>query len=585
MRRLIFFISCLLFVVSGAASAEISEEALKHISGITESILDFSSEIRVTPNSRVFVVEKITYDFETTPNKHGIYRLIPYTYSRNGTSYNLRVQVTRVWNPETGTDYQYTTRRTGGNIEVKIGDSDETVSGVNVYQIAYEVDRAINYFDDHDELYWNVTGNEWQVAIAEARAVVTVEGLRSEEGVTSTCFTGRLGSTEKDCTATTSSDNLSELQANADFSTTTDLRAENGLTLVLGIPKGTLTENSLSQNVLWFIQDNWIFGLPIVLWIFLHIFWLRKGRDPKLQQAVIPEYEAPEGLRPGEVGTLWDEKAETKDISATLIDLAVRGFIKIRALEKNNYEFIRLQKDVTGLQMFEKELLDAIFLHTPTLTKVELKTLKNKLYKDLPGIQKHLYTSCVTRGYFNANPNTIRNGFRTVAGICAVLPFFMLGMIQDIRVLPICIVMAILLALYGQFMPKRTHAGVKAKVHIKGFKWFLSVTEKERLKFHNAPAKKPELFEQFLPYAMVLGVENEWAGQFADIYKGQPGWYEGPSGSVFNAVVFAHAMSSMSSNVGSTFTSHPTSAGGGSSGFGGGGFSGGGFGGGGGGSW
>jgi len=134
-------------------------------------------------------------------------------------------------------------------------------------------------------------------------------------------------------------------------------------------------------------------------------------------------------------------------------------------------------------------------------------------------------------------------------------------------------------------MPKKTIHGAEVKEEVQGFKWFLSVTEEERLKFHNAPEKKPEEFMEFLPYAMVLGVEKEWSAQFKDMFIEAPSWYEGQPGTAFSAIYFGNALSSMNANMGATFTSHPSSAGSGGSGFGGGGFSGGGFGGGGGGSW
>ena len=135
-------------------------------------------------------------------------------------------------------------------------------------------------------------------------------------------------------------------------------------------------------------------------------------------------------------------------------------------------------------------------------------------------------------------------------------------------------------------MPRKTKKGAEAHEKILGFKWFLSVTEKDRLKFHNAPAKSPKEFEEFLPYAMVLGVEKEWAGQFADLYLTPPEWFAGSSSSAFGALYMVNALHAMSANFGSVAVSRPGGgAGSGSSGFGGGGFSGGGFGGGGGGSW
>jgi uncharacterized membrane protein len=147
------------------------------------------------------------------------------------------------------------------------------------------------------------------------------------------------------------------------------------------------------------------------------------------------------------------------------------------------------------------------------------------------------------------------------------------------------LISGLILIIFSRFMPRRSQHGAETLEEILGFKLFLSVTEEERLKFHNAPAKNPEMFEKFLPYAMIFGVEKEWAKQFEDMYKTPPSWYEGDF-TTFSALYLVTNLSSLSSAATSTITSRPGGgAGGGMSGFGGGGFSGGGFGGGGGGSW
>jgi uncharacterized membrane protein len=135
-------------------------------------------------------------------------------------------------------------------------------------------------------------------------------------------------------------------------------------------------------------------------------------------------------------------------------------------------------------------------------------------------------------------------------------------------------------------MPQKTLKGVATKEYILGLKKYLSVAEKDRLKFHNAPDKNPQRFEKLLPYAMVLGVEKEWAEQFKDIYKQNPNWYEDRTGSpvAFNSLIFVNSLNSFSSEANSSLYSNPSSGASGGSGFSGGG-SGGGFGGGGGGSW
>ncbi len=582
MNKSIFII---IFFVALSASFGIGHQAFASnpttVAGI-EQVTNFRSEITLDEQSHLQVTETITYDFGAQEGKHGIYRNIPYTYTRNGSPFTLRFKVVSVTDPDTNTSYAWTQSKTGGDVKIKIGDANTTVSGVRTYQISYEVDRAINYFSDHDELYWNVTGNEWEVPIQHAEVVIALP-IGSSQNITTACYSGEYGSTATNC----EKGKLTETgtaQSRVEFSAE-NLAAYGGLSIVVGVPTGVLHKPSFAARAKWFLADNWILFLPIIALIALHIFWMRKGRDPKVRQAVMPEYEPVDSLRPGELGTLWDEKADTKDISATIIDFAVRGFLKIKALDKKNYQFTKLPVDISGVSVYEKKVWDSLFLGDESLKQVELATLKNKFYKDLKDIQNAMYEACVNRKYFDINPNTYRNIFFGISGVAIFASFFLSGFLENTLTIPVFILIAILFSIYGRIMPKRTVAGVQAKIHISGFKWFLSVTETERLKFHNAPAKKPELFERYLPYAMVLGVEKEWAGQFVDIYTQPPSWYDGGAFGTFNAIYFASAMSSMTSNMNSTLASHPSSAGSGGSGFGGGGFSGGGFGGGGGGSW
>jgi uncharacterized membrane protein len=128
-------------------------------------------------------------------------------------------------------------------------------------------------------------------------------------------------------------------------------------------------------------------------------------------------------------------------------------------------------------------------------------------------------------------------------------------------------------------MTAKSKKGVLSYEYLLGLKDYLKIAEKDRLRFHNAPEKKPEVFEQLLPYAMVFGVEELWAKEFEGIYINPPDWYQGNKNSTFNVVAFGHEMVLFNNLATTSFSSSP------SSGSGGGGSSGGGGGGGGGGSW
>ncbi|MFA6553514.1 MAG: DUF2207 domain-containing protein [Patescibacteria group bacterium] len=548
----------------------------------SESVKDISSSINVNVDGSFTVEEKITYDFGDV-ERHGIYRYLPYSYTRNGATYDVRIHVSSI-SIDDGLSVTYVPTRTNGNLMLKIGEADSTITGIHDYSINYSVQRAVNYFDDHEELYWNVTGNGWDVPIEQASVRITGPASFSQGTLEPACYSGVYGSTDQLCTVTVTS------TGEAFIETTDALDAKAGLSFVVAWPQGTIEKPSTSQQLSWFLADNWPIGLPFIVLIVMGILWYTRGRDPKGRGTVIPIYEPPNKLTAIELGTVVDEKLDPKDISSAIIQLAIGGYIKIREIEqkkllgtKTDYELIKLKEPDPHLRDYEQTIMKGLFEDGSPST---VSGLKNKFYKNLKDINKQVYTAVVTDGYFPMNPDKIRNSYRTVGIVLfAILGIFGNGFKNSLAFISL-LVSGAAIVLFARAMPRRTKLGVETNEQIKGFKWFLSVTETERLKFHNAPAKSPQQFEQLLPYAMVLGVEKEWAKQFEGMYLTPPGWYEGQPGTIFGAWYLATSLSSMNTTMNTAIVSKPGGrAGGGGSGFGGGGFSGGGFGGGGGGSW
>ncbi|NIM46842.1 MAG: DUF2207 domain-containing protein, partial [Candidatus Aenigmarchaeota archaeon] len=268
---------------------------------------------------------------------------------------------------------------------------------------------------------------------------------------------------------------------------------------------------------------------------------------------------------------------------------AVRGYLKIKEVEgkavvfkKKDYIFYKL-KEFSGdktLNSYEKKILEGIFSKG---NEVKLSELKNKFYQDLKDIKKFLYNTSILFGYFKRSPEKIRNYYLTFGIVVFALGIFLLTSLRLglITAIVSFMISGLIIIAFSFFMPRKTKKGVLAYEHALGFKLYLEKAEKYRLKF----AEKENIFEKYLPYAMIFGVADKWAKAFADIYKNPPSWYEGYGPGPFNAVIFASSMNDFSRSTNSTFVSAPKGAAGGTSGFGGGGFSGGGFGGGGGGSW
>lgn len=537
-----------------------------------EEISRYEEAITIVSEGTIAVGESILYDFESS-QRHGIFRTVP-TIKTNaeGKKFILSFADFSVVDPK-GNEYQYSKITSGEELTLKIGDPDKTITGVHTYNISYTVAGALTYFSDHDELYWNVTGNEWQVPMKAVVASIELPAEVRKNDLRIACFTGSSGSTEANCS--------SSYNANTNvvtFQTTRPLGAYEGLTVVAGFPKGLVAVVEPKEYVqFWETLLGKILIVAIVivafLWyivspLILPFLWWKYGRDPKpaIGQATA-WFEAPKGkggraLTPGETGTLTDERADNADITATVVDLARRGYMKIVEKTKGDVHLNKVASTVAGdtLEPFEKMLFTGIFkdkdnvtLKTADLTKVVSDT-KNKLYD-----------AVVAEGFFPKNPQSTRTAYSVGSVIALMTGNFLLFLS---------------ILFFGYHMPRKTIIGAGASAMARALKNFITSQERQ-FKFQ---AEKQMLFEKLLPFAIAFGVEKIWAARFAEMHLKSPDWYSGYSGARFNTVVFASTLHNTSSGISHAATSTSSSSGF-SSGFSGGGSSGGGGGGGGGGSW
>ncbi len=560
-----------------------------------EQIDNFSVVIKINHDSSLNVEERIDYNFGDL-QRHGIYRDIPIRYKTGKGNYSLRISDIAVLD-KNGNHYQFKDSIKNDYLHIKIGNSNQYVSGEKLYIINYTVGRAINYFDTYDELYWNVTGNEWNIPINWSSVRIILPEIIKEEQIKTKCFAGRIGSINNCFDKLLLGDG--DLKKEINF-TQGKLSSQEGLTVVVGLPKGTLTKPSWFKNALNVIWDNKIIFLPIAVFVILFYLWWEKGRDPRGRKTIIAQYEPPDNLTPIEIGTIIDEKVDKRDISAEIINLAVKGYIKIKRIKKktlifswgNDYLFQKLKEGNDFKNDFEKDLLANLFKdgedaqdETGVIKEIKLSKLKNKFYKSSSALQKAIYKNVVKKGYFVKNPNKARGSYAFIGTLFMGFGVYFGGVLGGIIGVVSFVSTGILFIVFARLMPKRTKQGVITKEKILGLKEYLIVAEKDRIKFHNAPAKDPKEFEKLLPYAMVLKIEKEWAEQFKNIYQDQPSWYEDANMTGFNAILLTNQIGYFSKSANSALYSKPGGRASGGSGFGGGGFSGGGFGGGGGGSW
>lgn len=550
-----------------------------------ESIQSFNARIKVNIDNSVDITENIIY-FTGMGDRHGIYRDI-YPYSSEGRE--MDISVTSVVDENNNT-YQYKVLNSGKNIRVKIGDPDTTFNGLKNYIISYHATNAVAHPEGVDEIYWNVTGNEWNIPIYSAKAsVVLPDGAMMSQ---SACYFGTNGSKNK-CS------DASYLDGAYQFSSPSSLNTGEGLTVAIGFPKGVVAPYLGSEGMpsFWSKYGGWIVGglMPLLTLIFSLIYWYRNGRDPKGTGVIIAQYDVPNGLTPMEVSGIVNEKVDVKQLGAEIIYLATKGYLKITQSENTVFGFIKDKdyiftqlKDYSDLSDSDRRVMQAIFASGSNIGgNVSLDSLKATLYVDAPDIKTSFLGDLLTKGYYK-NLGRMKNK----AGIMATFIFmsiwasmFFGGLISSFvsstSIFPITagiFISIIIYAIIFHFSPAKTEKGVAMKEYLLGLKEYLQIAEKDRLQFHNAPEKNPEIFEKLLPYAMILGVVDIWAREFEGVYTTPPSWYVGPMGSNFNAIVFASNMTNFNSFAGSSFA--PAS-----SGSGGGGFSGGGGGGGGGGGW
>jgi hypothetical protein len=552
-----------------------------------EVIRQFDADVRLNLDCSLDVTETIKIDFEDS-SRHGIFRIIPVEYARHGGNYSLPFKLLSVTD-QGDRPIDYVESRSGSNVNIRIGDRNILHTGLNTYRIHYLVRRAINFFTNEPELYWNATGNDWPFRIEKASAWFhPPKGVRISD-IQTACYVGPMGSTVSG--AVNKTNEYIEYQGK-------NLIAGQGLTLVARLPAGCVVPPPQWQEFAWFLADWWpIILLPVAMCMYVVPVILQRGHNPSGNQAIAVEWNPPKDLSPAEVGTLIDESCDMQDVVSTLIDLAARGYLKIKEVQSSNflffsnkdYEFIRENAFSNGdvLLPHEDAFLSALFQDGKTETT--LSDLREKFYTHLPYIRSAVYESLTRKGLFVEDPEIVRTrytqssfGIYFVGFVSFVLPFpnhwaFAGGLFLA----------ATILGLTARFMPSRTQAGWNKRAECLGFQRFVRTAEKNRIAV--LAKDDPTIFGRLLPFAMVLGAADQWAYAFHDLLSQPPTWYVpynyGSSDYHFSSSNFVHDLGHGVNTMGQTFASvPPSSASSGGSGLSGG-FSGGGFGGGGGGSW
>ncbi|MEX1047587.1 MAG: DUF2207 domain-containing protein [Actinomycetota bacterium] len=607
MRMLHWPIALILF----AAPLLLAHPAAAQFEGF-ERITDYSVKIEIDRQGDILVTEVIDYDFGSTP-RHGIFRDIPVRlrfderdprYERYDRVFPIEVQSVE---GSPGTPDQYTLEDQGPLKRIKIGDPDETITGEHTYTIAYKVQGALNGFKTHDELYWNAIGADWNIPIERAEVEVSTPSKITAVA----CFAGPVGSTIPCDEAEVSEGTGAVFKHKGLF-------PYSALTIVVGFRKGAVPPPKP------ILDERWSFGrafevtpatggitaalLVLVIGGFGWFVW-KQGRDRRFvgeavdvafgtkggPQQSVPLFESsdspvefapPDNLRPGQVGTLVDEMANPLDVTATIVDLAVRGYMRIEEIPKEgifgkpDWKMAKL-KAPDDLLTYERVLFNGLFKDGD---EVKLSELRNEFASKMGEVQESLYADAMKNKWFAQRPDKARTRYAAIGGLVfagGVILLVLAAVWTHLALLTLPIVLGGLLLMFGRkAMPRRTAKGTGVLRRTLGFKYFIDNSEKERARF----AERANIFSEYLPFAIVFGATKKWAKAFEglDADAQVSSWYV--SSHPFVLASFSDSIDGFSVTTAGTLTSTP--AGSGSSGFsGGGGSSGGGGGGGGGGSW
>jgi len=551
-------------------------------------IQEFQCDIRVDTDSTLDVIETIRPKFTGAWN--GIYRTIPLEYLTPQGFNNTLVLDLQGITDENNQSLKYESSRQGAYRKLKIW-VPGAIDATRTVRIHYRVLNGLRFFDEpdqtfsekHDELYWNITGNEWEIPIENASARIYLPA--GTEGLRAVAYIGVSGSREQ----------VSRLEVARNYVEVRSprrLEMQEGLTVAAGWKSGPVHRPGVVARTALFLRSNFIFIIPLLVLPLMWRLWYRRGRDPRLRP-IAAAYEPPANLTPAEVGTLIDNRPDMRDITASIVDLAVRGYILIEEskeeqflglFSKKEYTFRRRKpvSDWSKLLPHEQKLLEGLF--TGERETVTLSELQNKFYRELPGIKDRIYDQLVTRRFYLKRPDRVKSIYLVLGVVAGFVVGFggnainsALG-VSGISATVAAVLTGAIIVAFAFFMPARTEDGARALEGILGFEEFLNRVESDRFE---RVVKTPEMFEKYLPFAMALGVEKNWAGAFQSIYSQPPEWYRGGNFQTFHSTAFVSDLSRMSSLASSAMSSAPRSSG--SSGFGGGGSSGGGSGGGGGG--
>jgi uncharacterized membrane protein YgcG len=558
-----------------------------------ERILRFDSEVAIQPDGSLEVTEAIRVRVEGNQIRRGIYRDFPTRYEdRLGN--RVRVEFTLVDVLRDGRPTPHFTEKRNNGVRINTGNDDLLPTGIETtFTLRYRTTRQLGYFDGHDELYWNATGNGWAFPIDAATARVTLPSPVPAAQLRLDAYTGRQGESGRDATATAPQPGVAE------FRTTRTLLPGEGLTLSVGFPKGVVPEPTEAMRTRWFFRDNagllvGVLGF-LLLAGFYAIRWLGIGRDPP-PGSIFPRYDPPEDFGPAELRSLRRMDTDRLGFTADVVDMAVRGFLQIHGGGKDDWRLVReADARLDTLTPSQRALAARLFRDG---NEVELKTAQASLLSSAIAAHAKALDARLKPRYYRSNLRDVLIGmaFSVLVGIAALALAVGPGQKHGVIVLlGLGFLTLVMHVSFAVLIRAPTPEGRKLLDAVDGLKLYLGVAERDELKTLRGPrratgtdgkAEPPPLdaarYEALLPYAIALEVEDAWTAQFtravgaAMAQQAQPAWYHGTTGRQGFAALGSSIGSALNTQISSSATPPGSSSGGGGGGFSGGGGGGGG---------
>ena len=558
-----------------------------------EVIQNYESNIIIETDGSLIVTEKITVTAEGKEIKRGIYRDFPTKYKDiDGNNYNVKFELLSVMRDGQVEDYH--TESLNNGIRIYIGNKNRFLEhGTHTFTLEYYTNRQIGFFDNYDELYWNVTGNGWAFPILQASAKIQLPPGVDVNQIETDGYTGAMGDKGKNFAVSILYDNT------VFFDATDKLPLHHGLSVVVNWPKGYVKEPSQKEKVIWFFQDNkaslvGLIGLAI-LWTYLYLTWLKIGKDPQ-GGVIYPRYYPDKKHSPASMRFVRRMGYDNKAFSSALVNMAVKGYLSITM--KTKYFTIDKIDNSARLSLGEAAIALSLFKNKDQIT---LKQAEHSTISKAINAHKKVLARDYEKLFFNTNKIALLPGWlgsivilaltvfsidssearataafftawlsiwsigvailsimvfmawKNVSGFLSIIPAlgitafatpFFGGEIMGLYlfwqnagtgVLLIFILVITTNILFYEWMKSPTMKGRELLDKIEGFKLYLKVTETEalqkKLSSQEQPELTPELFEKYLPYAMALDVEKQWSERFSAVFAQleQQGHHHTPS--------------------------------------------------------